>query len=452
MFRRVLTHVGCVFFVGYFACIALDANANSLRSIDNAPNQYEVGVLKDFPANFAAGEFTYEMWVKPITSFNGASYGVGTCGAGGNSRLNWCSENVARYSDPCWWCNGNFLVDGVAGGAGTFALQFYGGGRIRWLHSDTDTSTAANGFWGIGPGNANNPTIVDNQWHHIATVRRFVNTNQSQLELWVDGVLIDTQTTNARTNFAQLYSEASFSSYPYVGWFFLAEKQAVNIADFALEDHKGLIDELRFWNRAKTANELTNNWRNPVNGTESGLSGWYDFSDVAYNASGTTSSTQSCNRIARPAGAPVTAGPECMELRNRKASLVSTESAPTQPLAAAGPLDIDASNATTRYDAATDGVLLIRYLLGFRDQALIAGARGASATRDAAQIAVHLQTLLNDSARPLDVDNDGVVRAHTDGVLIARYLRNARGSALTAGIANAAQATAIEGRIAALAP
>lgn len=84
-----------------------------------------------------------------------------------------------------------------------------------------------------------------------------------------------------------------------------------------------------------------------------------------------------------------------------------------------GVLNIDNSNANTTYDAATDGVLLIRYLLGFRSAELIAGARGnGAALRDADQIAQHIQSNL----LSFDVDGDGATLAHTDGLMILRRL------------------------------
>ena len=99
--------------------------------------------------------------------------------------------------------------------------------------------------------------------------------------------------------------------------------------------------------------------------------------------------------------------------------------------AVAGPsvLNVDGSDAATRYGAATDGLLIMRYLLGFRDAALTTGALGGSPTRDAAQIAAYLGGL----GTQLDVDGDGTVHALTDGVLILRRLLGLSGAALTSG-------------------
>jgi lysyl endopeptidase len=94
------------------------------------------------------------------------------------------------------------------------------------------------------------------------------------------------------------------------------------------------------------------------------------------------------------------------------------------------PFDIDANGTV---DAATDGVLITRYLLGLRGDALIAGVLGSGATRNTATlIAEYLQKL----SAPMDLDGDGATRASTDALLILRYMRNARGSALMQGATN----------------
>jgi alpha-tubulin suppressor-like RCC1 family protein len=98
-------------------------------------------------------------------------------------------------------------------------------------------------------------------------------------------------------------------------------------------------------------------------------------------------------------------------------------------------LNIDNSDAATTYDPATDGVLLMRYLLGYRGAALVANAQGSGASlRDATQIENHIST----SLAPLDVDSDGETLALTDGVMILRRLLNP-GAAIT----NAAAMSAI---------
>jgi hypothetical protein len=101
-------------------------------------------------------------------------------------------------------------------------------------------------------------------------------------------------------------------------------------------------------------------------------------------------------------------------------------------------LNVDDSDAPDVYNAATDGVLLLRYLLGVRGSALTQNALGTNARRNAAQIEAHLAASLAE----LDVDGDGAIRATTDGVLILRRLLGLTGTALTAGARNSLRSDA----------
>lgn len=82
--------------------------------------------------------------------------------------------------------------------------------------------------------------------------------------------------------------------------------------------------------------------------------------------------------------------------------------------------------------AATDGVLLLRYLFGIRDATLTNSAVGANAERNAAAISSYVSALGN----ALDIDGDNAVNATTDGLLVLRYLLGLRGTALTNGAVN----------------
>jgi CSLREA domain-containing protein len=84
-------------------------------------------------------------------------------------------------------------------------------------------------------------------------------------------------------------------------------------------------------------------------------------------------------------------------------------------------LNIDNSEPDSIYDAATDGVLLVRYFLGYRGAELIANARGSGAAlRDAAQVEAHIAA----NAALFDVDGDGQTLPTTDGLMILRRLLN----------------------------
>lgn len=105
-------------------------------------------------------------------------------------------------------------------------------------------------------------------------------------------------------------------------------------------------------------------------------------------------------------------------------------------MAAAPPiLNIDDSDAATRYRPDTDGVLLLRYLFGLRGAALTAGALGSNPQRSSAQIEAHIAVNL----AAFDVDGDTKVLATTDGLMILRRLLGLSGTALTAGAKNSAR-------------
>jgi hypothetical protein len=94
----------------------------------------------------------------------------------------------------------------------------------------------------------------------------------------------------------------------------------------------------------------------------------------------------------------------------------------------AATLDLDGSTSATRYDALTDGVLLLRYLDGAAAGALTAGALGATASRNATAVKAYVDARLG----RFDIDGDGSVDPRTDGLLALRYLLGYRGDALIA--------------------
>lgn len=279
--------------------------AGSLDWRQSSAGNFDYGRQLTLPAGFGSGEFTFEVWIRPNNSFQ-----VGST-AGGGQLTNWSSEDFTPYSSSGWWFNGNFLLDGHNNANsnfqnGTFSLQLYGGGRVRWLFGDGASGGLQGNLWAVqAPQTSSAPTLLDGDWHHVALVRRFSGASQSTLELWVDGTLIDTETSSARTNMATTYWN-NWSGFPsgQQGWFWGAEKQAALGSSW--EDYKGLIDELRFWSRAKNSAELgPSQYANPVTGSETGLVGWYDFNEGG--------GTSTCSSIVAS---------QCMTLHNTVAANV----------------------------------------------------------------------------------------------------------------------------------
>ena len=89
--------------------------------------------------------------------------------------------------------------------------------------------------------------------------------------------------------------------------------------------------------------------------------------------------------------------------------------------------DIDGDGET---EALTDGLLVLRYLFGFSGTTLSESAVSSSALRtSAADISEYLSTNL----AQLDVDGDGETDALTDGLLLLRYLYGFRDDTLITG-------------------
>lgn len=125
------------------------------------------------------------------------------------------------------------------------------------------------------------------------------------------------------------------------------------------------------------------------------------------------------------------------DVSNANFTITATATGPT--------LDVDASVTATKYGAATDGALVLRYMLGLRGAALTAGdVLGGTATRvdpDA------IKTYLDGLGLALDIDGDGAVTPMRDGLLILRYMLNLRGAPLLTGVANPTGTRTINGTI-----
>jgi hypothetical protein len=90
-------------------------------------------------------------------------------------------------------------------------------------------------------------------------------------------------------------------------------------------------------------------------------------------------------------------------------------------------LDIDAD---TEAKALTDGLLVIRHLFGFTGSSLVSGALGAGADQTDADA---ISASLSAAGHVLDVDDDGEVKALSDGLLIIRHLFWFEGPSLVGG-------------------
>lgn len=79
--------------------------------------------------------------------------------------------------------------------------------------------------------------------------------------------------------------------------------------------------------------------------------------------------------------------------------------------------NLDGVNTPVEYDPASDGLILLRYLLGYRGSALLAGI---TSQRTAQDIETYLAARV--AANDFDVDGDGATRATSDGAMILRRM------------------------------
>jgi hypothetical protein len=82
--------------------------------------------------------------------------------------------------------------------------------------------------------------------------------------------------------------------------------------------------------------------------------------------------------------------------------------------------------------ALQDGIVILRYMFGFRGKSLVTNSLGPSASRTSPDdIAKYLTDA---SSTMLDVDGNGLIVGLQDGLLILRYLVGFRGPALVKGV------------------
>jgi hypothetical protein len=270
------------------ACaLPLTVPAASLRLLENGPQQHDFADLPSLPARFGEGEFTVELWIKPD-----ARYSVGPVWRASKRQLShWSDADPKPYANPAWWLTGNWLLDGMTrprgygpgdSREGSFGLQFYGGGRLRWLFADGSADMPAGMVWAVQAWPASEtPSLLDDQWHHVAAVRRW-HDDGARLELWVDGRAVATTDIPTRVDMRAFWHSLPHPDDPAElgGWAIGSEVMTAWDYEFnQYEDYKGLVDELRLWTRALTPDELSRHARTPTVARGDGLVARYAFDE-----------------------------------------------------------------------------------------------------------------------------------------------------------------------------
>ena len=268
-----------IYFLSLFIVFQLSAQSMWFRQ--NSPFTLDdYGRMDEIPDGFGSGEFCFQVWILPDTSFP-----IGETVTQQEQNMNWYSGDPLPYSYNGWWYQGNFLLDGHNNGLfnnGTFSLQFYGGGRIRWHFGDTHAVYAGDP-WVIQAYPANSTTsLLDGNWHLITCQRKWTGIDSARLELWVDTTLVADTSSPLRTDMTTLWD--SWTGWPQGGWFWGAEKQAAedfNISQY--EDFKGAVDEIKFYDRVKTSTEIRENFNSRACHDTIKLIGEYTMQDTTHN-------------------------------------------------------------------------------------------------------------------------------------------------------------------------
>ena len=90
-------------------------------------------------------------------------------------------------------------------------------------------------------------------------------------------------------------------------------------------------------------------------------------------------------------------------------------------------LDIDENGVA---DALTDGLTIMKYAFGIRDDAIY----GESIAADSTLLYSQIESKLNLNSHIFDIDGDGHLSPLSDGLLMLRYLFGLRDDALISGV------------------
>ncbi|MBC6480547.1 MAG: cadherin repeat domain-containing protein [Hormoscilla sp. GM7CHS1pb] len=147
------------------------------------------------------------------------------------------------------------------------------------------------------------------------------------------------------------------------------------------------------------------------------LQTWIDANGNWPNISNPTLYTANFTTLPDFEGTKINFSPDPDNLPNFVSSSIAlTSSLSTQ--------DIDGNGVI---DVLTDGIIVIRYILGFSGETLIKGASGEGASRDSEKIVTYLDEVRDRDI--LDIDGNGRVETN-DGILFLRYAFGFSGDAL----------------------
>ena len=151
-------------------------------------------------------------------------------------------------------------------------------GTVGWeMWGDMNASTRfstnlspAGSPWG-GKGNGTGVTFTENQWVHLTWV---FDWNENTTNIYVDGVLGESKYLHA--DFQSKSLENNFDVL--VGAGYSNSDGSASVPSFFMN---GEMDDLRFYNKALTLDEIKADMDATVDGTTDGLVAAYDFTDIS---------------------------------------------------------------------------------------------------------------------------------------------------------------------------
>lgn len=226
--------------------VSPDEGLGSLRFYSPTGGADDFAQFLTVPNGFGNGEFTHGFYARLDDVGQVPGTGVG----------NWWNGNQApQTGGQNGWFRGNFLYDGHNNNNvsnGTFSFQVVNSGNsLRWTFGDGAAAAAKTWLMHACQGGSG---LLDGEWHWIEVVRRFDGGSGSILELWIDNVLVDTDTSTARTAMYTTYWD-DWAGYAQNGWMLGAEKISAG-GGTEWEKYAGDQTEICFWTRAKTEAEL----------------------------------------------------------------------------------------------------------------------------------------------------------------------------------------------------
>ncbi len=364
------------------------AEAGSLRffgtgaqGLERDVDRVKIRIDPPTAADLGGSDFSIDFWLKAQAADNTGSLS--------------CGSNDG-------WITGNVVIDRDIYGPGPdygLALGQRPGGGLRIGFGASDAS-------GNGTTLCSTSNVGDGNWHHIAIQRRL---SDGRIWLFVDGAL---EATGLGPSGSLAYPDGRATSYPDSDPFLVlgAEKHDAGIA---YPSFVGSLGELRLSTilRYPTSLSLGPAFLRPASpqASDAHTAALYRF----FEGAGTSvhSSVGSSNLTGN--------------VRFNSAGTRPQWQAET-PFSRPWCLDLD-GNGTI--DPSTDGMLLLRAILGYRGTALTAGALAPNALRTAPEaIQAHL------TAMPLDFDGDGRLSLGVEGLLLLRLMQGRSDTELVAGI------------------